>query len=243
MATLYAQGTKFSFTPLPLQKSDGFARVEICLENERLSYREVEERISLDEVENLLFSISRLLAGGYGSEYSLSFERAGLAVDLYPPDEKGRALSREERRKGDSMMAVRLLMYSKDKTEFLGGVYSIYFHKNEIEKFVCALRKEYDENYAHLVHGMGEYLFVGVSPLGYEGCNYWYLDTSKEIKAGDYVWAKMGRHNREQVLYVDSARAFTEETAPYPPNTVKRILRKATAREVWLAKLKMRLKR
>lgn len=242
MATLHAQGTKFSFTPLPLQKNEGFVRVEIGLENERLSYREVEEHISFDEMENLLFSLSRLLAGGYGSEYSLCFERAGLAVDLYPPNGKGK-LSREERREGDSIMAVRLLMYSKDKTEFLGGVYSLYFHKNEIEEFVCVLRKEYEENYAHLVHGMGEYLFVGVSPLGYTGCNYWYLDPSKEVKAGDYVWAKMGKHNREQVLYVDSVRLFTEENAPYSPTSVKQILRKATKRDLRLAKLKLRFKK
>ncbi len=231
MATLYLQGTKFIFSLLPSAKED-FVRVQIGVENERISYKETEERITLEELESLLFSLSRLLAGGYGREYSLSFERAGLAFDLYPPTEGGRILSREERRAGECVMAVRLLMYSKDKSAFLGGVYSMIFYKKEIEAFAKGLRKEYEENYAQRVHGIGEYLFVGVSPLGYSGCNYWYLDPSKEVKAGDYVWACMGRHNREQILLVDSVRYFTADTAPYSPTTVKQILRKATTKEV-----------
>lgn len=240
MATLQFEGTKFSFSLLPSAKED-FARVQIGVENERISYREIEENITLAELEGLLFSLSRLLAGGYGREYSISFERAGLAMDLYPPTEKGRVLSREERRTGECVMAVRLLMYSKDKSAFLGGVYSMLFHKKEVEVFTKNLREEYEENYAQRVHGMGEYLFVGVSPLGYSGCNYWYLDPSKEVKAGDYVWACMGRHNREQILFVDSVRYFTADSAPYSPATVKQILRKATPKEVKKALIKMKL--
>ena len=67
---------------------------------------------------------------------------------------------------------------------------------------------------------------------GYKGCNYWYLDPSKKVKAGDYVWARMGKHNTEQIVYVDSVRYCTEDTAPYDPLRVRKILRKATIEEL-----------
>ena len=104
-------------------------------------------------------------------------------------------------------MIVRLLMRSQEK-KFLGGVYSF------------------------MLHGSGQYHFVGVSPRGYRGCNYWYLDPSGTVEKGDYVWVCMGRHNREQIVYVDSVKDFEERTAPYNPKIVKQVLRKATKREI-----------
>ena len=86
--------------------------------------------------------------------------------------------------------------------------------------------------FAQLIHGSGKHVFVGVSPRGYTGCNYWYLDPSDSIVAGDYVWVRMGRHNTEQVVYVDSVRRFDEQTAPYDPSAVKQVLRKATEKEI-----------
>ena len=79
---------------------------------------------------------------------------------------------------------------------------------------------------------MGKYAFAGVSPLGAEGCNYWYLDESKALKKGDYVWVRMGRHDLEQIVYVDDVRYYDEETAPYEPERVKKVLRKATDDEL-----------
>ena len=73
---------------------------------------------------------------------------------------------------------------------------------------------------------------MGVSPLGYEGCNYWYLDESGAVKKGDFVWVRMGRRNLEQIVTVDSVRHFGGENAPYEPSSVKRVLRIATDEEV-----------
>lgn len=234
MATIDLQGTKFTVSVLPLKLlSKGYwVKTEIAIENEYINYNEINENISRDEFEKWLFSMCRLSAGAYGKEYSLSFEKAGIAVDLYPYTENGNEASREARRRNDCVMAIRLLMRSSDKKRFLGGVYSLLLHRKEIEELAVALRKEFNNAYAKLGHGKGKYLFVGVSPGGYRGCNYWYLDKSGTIKEGDYVWVRMGRHNTEQIVYVDSVKYFSEDTAPYDPEKVKQVLRKATEEEL-----------
>ncbi len=233
MATVVIKNTKFTFSVLCTEEASPFwARVKIAVCNEYIAYEELYDDITVAEVEEFLFSASRLLAGGYGTEYSLYFERAGIAVDLYPYTKAGKPTPREERRLHDCVMAVRILLRSKQKSSFLGGVVTLLFHRAEIENFLKALRKEYEENLFHRVHGTGEYAFVGVSPLGYVGCNYLYLDERKEANKGDYVWVRMGRHNTEQIVYVDGVFRYDEGNAPYPLQTVKRILRKATDEEV-----------
>lgn len=234
MATIDLQGTKFSLSILPLKLfSNGhFARTEISIENEFVSYREEGTTIVREELEEWIFSMRRLLAGAYVKEYSLSFEQAGLAVDLYPYTADGKEASREERRRNDCVMAIRLLMRSTDKKRLLGGVYSFLLRREEIEAFSSALRKEFDKSFAHLVHGRGKLLFVGVSPRGYTGCNYWYLDPTGTARAGDYVWVRMGRRDTEQIVYVDSVRRFNDDYAPYDPAKVKQVLRKATKEEL-----------
>ncbi len=208
-------------------------RIKVAVGNERISYADEGDYVTVEEWESLLTSLSRLLAGGYERECSLSFERAGMAVDLYAYTKNGYVATREERRREDCVAAFRLLLRSKDKKRFLGGVYSLLLHRKDIEDFVEALRAEYEKNCSSLLRrGKGEYLFVGVSPLGYKGCNYWYLDPSKSVRKGDYVWVRMGRHNLEQIVYVDSVRLFDEETAPFSPARVKQVLRKATEEEV-----------
>lgn len=72
------------------------------------------------------------------------------------------------------------------------------------------------------------YCFVGVSPKGYRGCSYWYLDEEGKSRQGGYVWVRMGKRNREQVVYVDCVRYCTESDAPYDLNSVKRVVRQAT---------------
>lgn len=84
---------------------------------------------------------------------------------------------------------------------------------------------------------MEKYLFVGVSPKPFYGCNYWYIDESFSVKPKTYVWVRMGRHNREQVVYVDSVKLCDENSAPYPPQLAKRVIRIATEKEIELAKL------
>lgn len=233
MATIDLHGTKFSFSVLPLKLFSGgdYARTEIKIQNEYTDYKEVSSDISRDELEEYIFSLFRLLAGAYGREYNLSFERAGIAVDLYPYTKDGAEASREERRQNDCVMSLSLLMRSSNKRERLGGVYSLLFHKKEIEKFAADLREEFYAAFRKRVHGRGKYLFVGVSPLGYTGCNYWYLDPTNTVKADEYVWVKMGRHNVEQIVYVDTVRRYNDDTAPYEPTSIKQVLRKATAEE------------
>ena len=74
-------------------------------------------------------------------------------------------------------------------------------------------------------------MYVGVSPKPYRGCNYWYIDDSGLSKAGSYVWVKMGRHDREQMVYVDSVRWCEPDKAPYPLNKAKKVLRQTTKEE------------
>ena len=82
-------------------------------------------------------------------------------------------------------------------------------------------------------------LYVGVSPKPLYGCNYWYVDETGLTKPKTFVWVKMGRHDTEQTVYVDSVRWCTINDAPYPFNKAKRVLRQATkdeenqAREEW----------
>ncbi len=228
MATVGGEGDAFTLALLFPQKGEkGWATTKVALQNEYISYEDTGEYLSIVDVEELITTLSRLLAGAYEREYSVALDRAGLAFDLYPP--KG---SRKERREKDCVAAVRILMRSKDKKSFLNGVHTTLLHRKEIEAFVSALRQEFEKNYRHLVHGSGKYHFVGVSPRGMEGCNYLYLDESGQVESGDYVWVRMGRRQIEQVAYVDSVRAYTEEDAPYNPQTVKRILRIATRKEI-----------
>ena len=225
MASVCLQNTKFSLEILPQESNAFWAKTRITLENEYVHYQDESEYISVDELEEWIFSAFRLLAGAYKREYSLSFEKAGLAIDLYPYTEEGREVSREERRKNDCVMMVRLLMRDRVKNQFLGGVYSLLFHRDDVKKFAEELRAEFDKTFIQRIHGVGEYHFVGVSPQGNHGCNYWYLDPFKKAKKGDFVWVRMGRHNKEQIVYVDSVRLCTEETAPYDPMRVKKVIR------------------
>jgi hypothetical protein len=208
-----------------------WAKTEIEIENPYIVYRNVGESISIAELDEWIVSMFRLLAGAYAKEYSIKFEKAGIAVDFYPYTVNGEETSREERRKQDCVMALRLLMRDKE-SGFLGGVYTLLFHRQDIIQFAEAMRKEFDEILGELVHGIGEFTFAGVSPLGYKGCSYWYLDTTKKVQEGDYVWVRMGRHHTEQIVYVDRVCRFHKDSAPYAPSTVKRILRKASLAEI-----------
>ncbi len=232
MATIELQGTKFTLSVLPLGlHSRGFyAKTEIAVNNAYVSYQNIGEHLSRNDLENWIFAMYRLLAGGYSKEQNLSFEKAGIAVDLYPYTKDGEEVSREELRKHDCIMAVRLLL--REKNDFLGGVYSFLFHREDILSFANALRKEFYDAFSRFDKKNGKYLFVGVSPQGYKGCNYWYVDLSKKTKAGDYVWVVMGRHKTRQIVYVDNVRFGDDDDAPCNMDNPRKIERIATAEEI-----------
>ena len=76
------------------------------------------------------------------------------------------------------------------------------------------------------------YCFVGVSPLGRRGRNYWYIDDEQRTLPNTYVWVRMGRRNEEQLVYVDSVQYCTAANAPFAIEKTKRILRQATEEEI-----------
>ncbi len=229
MATVDLQGTKFSFSILPIKNGEeaGLVQAEIIVENEFVHYKGMENTLTRDELEEYIFSMRRLLAGAYATNYALSFPDSGLAMDFYPYTENDREVPREKRRQEDCVTVIRFLMRASKSGKKLGGVYSLLLHREDIEKFSQALLDEYRSVYDPFEATDGEFLFVAVSPLGYSGCHYWYLDPTKSVKRGDFVWVRMGRRNIEQVVYVDHARYCGYEDAPYSPDVVKQVLRKA----------------
>lgn len=74
-------------------------------------------------------------------------------------------------------------------------------------------------------------LYVGVSPKPFRGLGYWYVDESGKTQPNSYVWARMGRHNTEQIVYVDCTLWCTGGDEPYPYERTRRILRQTTPEE------------
>lgn len=240
MPTIELQGTQFHCgvrTPKNIEEG-AWVHLRFALKNEYLEYEDT-VRVLPEDLEEWLFSMSRLLAGGYSRPYSISFENTGIAVDLYPYVglDGARATTHRQRRENTCAMALRILMRSQSTRSYLGGVYTLLFGRAEISAFVQALRAEFYAAYVVYAAGRGEHTFVGVSPLGYPGCNYWYYDETGEVKSGDFVFVKMGKTTTEEIVVVDCARRFSLESAPYDPKRVKKVLRKATAEEVAVATL------
>ena len=115
MAEINLQGTKFAISILPLGVLSGgfWAKTNIIIQNEFINYQNRNEDISKEELENWIFAMFRFLAGGFGKERSISFEKAGIAVDFYPYTANGEEVSRHVRRQNDCVMAIRVLMRSK----------------------------------------------------------------------------------------------------------------------------------
>ena len=74
-------------------------------------------------------------------------------------------------------------------------------------------------------------LYVGVSPYPYRGKGYWYVDESGQSLPKTYVWVRMGRHDRERMVYVDCVQWFAEDEEPYPHDLAKKVLRQTTEEE------------
>ncbi len=237
MPTIKLQGTEFCFSVLPPSNDwDGFSvKTKLVIKNDVINYEEIGERLSLAEAEELTCLIARLLAGAFSKEYNFTAEKPGFAIDFYPYEKEGEEVDRERLRKEDCVIAIRLLFKGKNG-KLLSGVYTLLLHRAEIKSFLEGFQEELNAHYRMLQPQSGKYLFVGVSPLGYRGCKYWYLDPSKTCQTGEYVWVRMGRRDREQMVYVDEARYFDDENAPYDPSRVKQVLRKATKKETTLIK-------
>ncbi len=231
MATIHLHGTVFTFAiqPPKILPFGETAKVKIAIENEYVHYQNT-IKIVKEELDDLIVSLHRLLAGAYSDEYDMPFEDAGFAVDLYPHSEGDAVLSRNLLRKKDCIAVFRVLMRASNKS-FLGGVYSVMLHREELKIFADALRAEFDEIFAHSVHGSGKLHFIAVSPLGYNGCKYWYFDETGKVKAGDYVWVRMGRHDLEQVVYVDCVKRCNHHNIPCPEKQVKDMIKIATQEE------------
>ena len=235
MPKIELQGTNFTCRILPAKgaKESAYVHLSIAIENEYIRYEDV-RRILPEDMEEWLCAIYRLLAGAYSRPYSISFNGVGLSVDLYPSSdgEAAHPTSHRQRREKDCAMALRLLMRSADTHSYLGGVYTLLFQKQALQTFADALKAEFYALHSVYTAGRGEWTFVGVSPLGYQGCNYWYYDETGEVKSGDFVWVRMGKNATEQIVLVDCARRFASASAPYDPKRVKKVLRKATPEEL-----------
>lgn len=233
MPTIDVQGTQFTFSILPpaLLSLGEYAKLQIAVHNEFISYQTIVKNVTREETENLITTLHRFLAGAYAREYNLSFEQAGFAVDLYPYMLGEEEVVRAVRRENDCVTAFRLLMRSK-KRQFLGGVYTVLLHREELEKFAADLEVEFENAFRRYGHGRGKFHFVGVSPMGYKGCRYWYFDESGKVEKGDHVWVRMGKHNTEQVVYVDCVRDCTSDSIPVPEHRVKDVIKMATEEEV-----------
>lgn len=233
MPTIKLQGTEFAFSVLPPESASDeyFVKTKLVVKNEVINYEEIGERLSIAETEELICLMARMLAGAFLKNYSFSSEKSGFAVDFYPFAQDGEQFDRTRLREEDCVMAIRILFKGKDG-KFLSGVYTLLLHREEIKSFLNGLESEFNAYYRATAPEHGKYLFAGVSPLGYHGCKYWYLDPTKTCKTGEYVWVRMGRRNIEQIVYVDEARYFDDDNAPYAPSRVKQILRKATQDEL-----------
>ena len=241
MATVTLQGTTFTLSLQEKPKRwDGYTvNVNLSVKNEFIQYQR-ECRCNFADVETMLFGIFRLLAGGFRREFSLRLEGADAIVDFNPDIESGvTELTRTYLRSRNCKAVFSVLFYSATEKNTLGGVYTIIIPKNALKLFVSALQEEYMPYAEELSKRKGKYMLVGVSPQGYKGCNYWYLDEHKKTKPKTFVWVKMGRGNTLQLVYVDSVRCYNEDEAPYDISLLKRVEKQATkedeeeAKKIW----------
>lgn len=93
------------------------------------------------------------------------------------------------------------------------------------------MRVECERALLKIIKMSGKVLYVGVSPYPYKGKGYWYVDEYGVTQPKTYVWVRMGRHDREQMVYVDCVCWFDKENTPYPYERAKRVLRQATEEE------------
>ena len=117
MPTIDVDGTRFTISvlPLPLLSAGEYAKVKLAIHNEFVCYDTIIKNIAKEEIEQLIVALHRFLAGAYGSEYNITLENQGLAVDLYPYTEDGKEMLRSVRRENDCVAAFRFLMRAKNQ--------------------------------------------------------------------------------------------------------------------------------
>ncbi len=238
MATVNIHGTEFTFAVAEKPKRwDGYSvYVQLTVENEFIHYHS-ERRCDLGDVEGIVYGIYRLLAGGYRHTHEVPLPNMD-AVLLFNPDvETGvEDPTREYLRSRDCKLVWNMLFHSAKEKNTLGGVYVLMIAREALSPFVKALEAELEPYTKECAKRKGKYLFVAVSPQGYKGCHYWYLDPKKKTKAGTFVWVKMGRRKILQLVYVDEVRYFNEENAPCDWSKVKQVERQATQEDIIVAK-------
>lgn len=238
MATVILRGTTFTFSVQEKPKRwDGYTlSVKISVKNEFIDYAS-ERFCNYEDVEEMLFASFRLLAGGYRKEYTLRLDGVNAVLNFNPDIEEGvTELTRTYLRSRDCKLMFNMLFYSNKEKNTIGGVYSVIIPRNALKLFAETLQTELRPYTDEQNKRRGKYMFVGVSPQGYKGCNYWYLDPEKKTKPNTFVWVKMGRGNALQLVYVDNVRRFDEVSAPYDVTLVKRIVGQATQEDIAEAK-------
>ena len=238
MASVTVRGTTFSFSPKkkPLLWDGYFLNVSISVENEFIHYKNTKNRCAFDEVERLYFSLHRLIAGGYRTEPCFRIEGAYMSIAIDPGVENAEHCSREQLRSADYTVTISMVMHSPKAETSMGGAYTIVLHREDIIAFANGLQEDLAEYEVALSKRHGKYLFVGVSPQGYKGCNYWYFDPTNKTELHTFVWVKMGNHKTLQLVYVDSVRRYNGYNTPCDPNGPKRVLKQATEEEILQAK-------
>ena len=237
MAEITVEGTTFALT---LEKKpllwDGYSAVlRIAVKNEFINY-ENKCRCSLEDVELIYFVLRRLVAGGYRKHVLMRLEGANLALDVDPHVDEGMELTREYLRAQPYTATFSLLLYSHAVANTLGGVFTFILNRDHVTPFADELQKELEPYQETISKRNGKYMFVGVSPQGYKGCNYWYFDPTKMTKPNTFVWVKMGRSKLEQLVYVDCVRYFRVEEVPYDIDRCSRVLKQATPQDIVEAK-------
>lgn len=236
MVSITANGSTIHFiiSKKPLLWDGSSVGVTIAVQNETVTYTSAPTRCDFEDLENLLYNIYRLIAGGHRKRKQTRVEGIDgwFIFDPIVDGDYGYP-SREFLRAQPFKMDMRLVLSSK-REQF--GEFAFSVDKEQLKVFAYQLNEELSPYLRALSKCHGKYMFVGVSPQGYKGCNYWYFDPEKKTQPNTFVWVKMGRNETLQLVYVDSVRRFNEYSAPCSIDTKKRVLKQANEEDIAQAK-------
>ncbi|MBE7068218.1 MAG: hypothetical protein E7381_02845 [Clostridiales bacterium] len=256
---LQLNGTEVEFSILSSSGRD-WVDIRFLVTTDNIRFEKAGAYLTRNELEKFLSVTDFLLKGKIVRKYSLTWKKLGLRIVFVPNAEIG-LMRPEEREHATCQMQFEIFTRNKDTGLWNATSVVVRLARVEIEKLLDGLLQEYtvavgkpqEKDKFSYFHNKeteeqpliaetgtaqsddGAYLYVGVSPRGCVGCNYWYVDEEKRTQANTYVWVTMGRRNTEQIVYVDSVRYCNANDAPYPINKTKRVLRQTTQEETELA--------
>ena len=256
---LQLNGTEVEFSILSSSGRD-WVDIRFLVTTDNIRFEKAGAYLTRNELEKFLSVTDFLLKGKIVRKYSLNWKKLGLKIVFVPNAEIG-LMCPEERELATCQMQFEIFTRNKDTGLWNATSVVVRLARVEIEKLLDGLLQEYivafgkpqEKDKFSYFHNKeteeqpliaetgtaqsdeGAYLYVGVSPRGSVGCNYWYVDEEKRTQANTYVWVTMGRRNTEQIVYVDSVRYCNASDAPYPINKTKRVLRQTTQEETELA--------